>query len=271
MNINTKTTLESKHFLSFSGAAQARLTQCLRNDTANIRPFSAPSEAIEAVKQGLNLVQPKNPTMQRITDGPNTFGQSMANAVVAYKLAKDISRAGQKLNNVVGRGTLARLDTDLKNDPSLPTPPVAPPVAPGTGSSSWRFHLFCDKNLFGRGEFVLNIVSQEDRQDSDPLQGSQFAMTEIVAASGLGSAFKGDTSGPFTTSVRAQVRDFSLAVVEFSLTRVRASRLRGTMQIQATKAPALSASFELPEFDDETGGTGQGSVVIRTVLNAGTF
>ena len=42
-NPATKTNLESQHFLSFSSAAQARLTRCLRNDGDNIRPFSAPS------------------------------------------------------------------------------------------------------------------------------------------------------------------------------------------------------------------------------------
>ena len=57
----TKDNLESQRFLSFSSEAQARLTRCLRNDGDNIRPFITPSEAIEAIKRGLNRVQPKNP------------------------------------------------------------------------------------------------------------------------------------------------------------------------------------------------------------------
>ena len=111
-NPATKTNLESEHFLSFSSAAQARLTRCLRNDGDNIRPFSAPSEAIEAIKQGLNRVQPKNPPMKRITDGQNTFGQSTVDAMLVYKSNNGIIRAGQKLDNIVGRGTLN--GTELK-------------------------------------------------------------------------------------------------------------------------------------------------------------
>ena len=78
------------------------MLNCLRNDSGNIRPFSTPSEAI---KEGLNRVQPKNPTMKRITDTQNTFGQATVDAVLAYKPINGIIRAGQKLDNIVGRGT----------------------------------------------------------------------------------------------------------------------------------------------------------------------
>ena len=113
-NPATKNNLESSHFLSFSAAVQTRLLSCLRSDGGNIRPFSAPSEAIEAIKQGLNRVQPKNPGMKQITDTQNAFGQSTVDAVLAYKSINGIIRTGQKLDNIVGRGTLARLDTEQK-------------------------------------------------------------------------------------------------------------------------------------------------------------
>ena len=50
--------------------------------------------------------------MKRITDGQNTFGQSTADAVLVYKSNNGIIRAGQKLDNIVGRGTLS--GTELK-------------------------------------------------------------------------------------------------------------------------------------------------------------
>lgn len=261
MKIDTKNALESKHFLSFSTAVQARLTQCLRNDGFNIRPFSAPSEAIEAIKLGLNLVQPKNAGMKQITDGKNTFGQSMADAVLVYKSNNGIIRAGQRLDNIVGRGTLAQLDTDLKNSPSVPT---VPPTTPGTGSANWRFSFFCDKALFARGDFVLNIASAEVQE------ASQFSMTELTSASGLGGGFKGVSRGTFTTAKRFAVKAFGLATVEFSVTRQTSSRLRGTMRIQGLADAALKASFALPDFIDETGGTSSGTAVVTAVLNQGS-
>lgn len=261
MNIDTKNALESKHFLSFSAAVQARLTQCLRNDGSNIRPFSAPSEAIEAIKLGLNLVQPKNAGMKRITDGANTFGQSMADAVRIYKSNNGIIRAGQRLDNIIGRGTLAHLDTDLKNNPGIPS---VPPTVPGTGSANWRFSFFCDKALFGKGDFVLNIASTEVQE------ASQFSMTELTSASGLGGGFKGVSRGTFTTAKRFAVKTFGLATVEFSVTRLASSQLRGTMRIQGLADAALKASFTLPDFADETGGTRLGTAVVTAVLNQGT-
>ena len=264
MNIDTKNALESKHFLSFSAAVQARLTQCLRNDGSNIRPFSAPSDAIEAIKLGLNLVQPKNAGMKRITDGTNSFGQSMADAVRVYKSNNGIIRAGQRLDNIVGRGTLAHLDTDLKNNPNVPGLPRVPPTVPGPGSANWRFSFFCDKALFGRGYFVLNIASAEVQE------ASQFTMTELSSASGLGGGFKGVSRGTFTTARRFAVKTFGLATVEFSVTRLASSQLRGTMRIQGLADAALQASFALPDFVDETGGTRFGTAVVTAVLSQGT-
>ncbi len=60
----TRNNLESSHFLSTSPAVQTRLTNCLRSDSGNIRPFSPASAAIEAIKSGLNRVQPANPGMK---------------------------------------------------------------------------------------------------------------------------------------------------------------------------------------------------------------
>lgn len=259
MNIVTKSNLESPHFLSFSSAAQARLTQCLRNDGSNIRPFSSPSEAIEAIKQGLNRVQPKNAGMRRITDGQNTFGQSMADAVLVYKSNNGIIRTGQKLDNIVGRGTLARLDTELKNGGPAPG---FKPVFPENGSTNWRFRLFCDKGLFGKGEFNL-LVSSTEVQDSN-----DFPIREIFASGGFSTGFKGTCNGTFTTSKKILVSRFASSVLDFSITRA-SQTLRGNMKIQLLGDDNLIVSFLLPDFKDESLGITQGTTTIRGLMGTG--
>lgn len=174
VNPATKDALESSHFLSFNTAVQTRLLGCLRSDGGNIRPFSAPSEAIEPIKQGLNRVQPKNPGMKRITDAQESFGQSMVDAVLAYKSLHGIIRAGQPLDNIVGRGTLARLDTELKNGGSGPG---FEPIFPENGSTRWRFNFFFfNKGEFGKGIFQLTLASTEI-QDVGNFDVREFFLT----------------------------------------------------------------------------------------------
>jgi len=258
----TKNNLESAHFLSFDGAVQARLLACLRNDGSNIRPFSPPSEAIQAIKEGLNRVQPKNPGMKRITDSiPNTFDQQTIDAVLSYKSINGIIRAGQKLDNIVGRGTLARLDTELKNFGPAPVPT---PVIPEFGSTQWTFRFFCDKGIFGKGEFSL-LINRSEVQDS-----ADFAIREIFAGSGLASGFKGVSRGAFTTSKKILVDRFASAVVDFSITRGTTPTLRGNMRLQLRGDDALTASFLLPDFQDETLGLTQGITTIRGLMGTGT-
>lgn len=261
-NPATKNNLESQHFLSFSSAAQARLTQCLRNDGANIRPFSAPSEAIEAIKLGLNRVQPKNSGMKRISDGQNTFGQSMADAVLVYKSNNGIVRTGQKLDNIVGRGTLARLDTELKN--GGPEPGFKP-VFPENGSTRWRFNFFCNKGIFGKGIFQLSVASTE-LQDV-----GNFDVREIFSDGGLASGFRGTCVGTFTTTKKVLAKQFSNGVCDFSITRGASSFIQGTMLFKIVSVDAagrLDIPIILPRFRDETLGLTQGTESIRGI--AGT-
>ena len=258
-NPATKNNLESQHFLSFSSAAQARLTRCLRNDGDNIRPFSTPSEAIEAIKQGLNRVQPKNPPMKRITDGQNTFGPSTVDAVLVYKSNNGIIRAGQKLDNIVGRGTLARLDTELKN--GGPEPGFKP-VFPENGSTRWRFSFFCNKGVFGKGIFQLSVASTE-LQDV-----GNFDVREIFANGGLASGFKGTCVGTFTTTKKVLAKQFNNGVCDFSITRGASSFIQGTMLFKIVSVDAAGRQdipITLPRFRDETLGLTQGTVSIRGI------
>lgn len=196
-NPPTKDNLESSHFLGQSAAVRQRLT---RSDSSNIRPFSPPSEAIQAVKEGLNRVQPRIPGMPRINDPENTFGESMRDAVYAYKSFNGIVRTGQPLDPIVGRMTLARLDTELKN---LGRPVDPKPVVLEFGSSKWRFSFFCNRGFFGKGINQMFIGSTEV-QDS-----RNFDIDEVFAIGALVTGFKGETRGNFTTTKNMPAKDFS--------------------------------------------------------------
>jgi hypothetical protein len=259
-NPATKDNLESQHFLSTSTTVRNRLTACLRSDASNIRPFSQPSEAIEAIKQGLNRVQSRNPPMKPITDPTNTFGQSMLDAVTAYKANNGIIRTGQKLDPIVGRGTLARLDTELKN---LGKPVDPKPVVLEFGSTKWRFSFFGNKGFVGKGIFTLFITSTE-LQDS-----KQYAIDEVFSSGNLPSGFKGSTqAGTFTTPKKMLAKDFDTAVCDFSITRLSRT-LKGTMRLQKfIGAQLLNVSFQIPQFRDETISLTDGTITVRGQLRA---
>ena len=230
------------------------LTNCLRSDAANIRPFSQPSEAIEAIKQGLNRVQPLNPGMKRITDPTNTFGQSMQEAVLAYKSNNGIIRTGQKLDPIVGRMTLARLDTELKN---LGAPIVPPTPVLEFGSNRWRFSFFGNKGVFGKGIFTLFIASTE-LQDS-----VSFDIDEVFSSGDLRTGFKGETRGTFTTAKKMAAKDFDSAICDFSVTRL-SQTLQGNFRLQKLNgSDVLNVSFLLPGFRDESLSLDNGTLTVR--------
>ncbi len=254
----TKNSLESAHFLSFGSAVQARLTQCLRNDGSNIRPFSAPSEAIEAIKDGLNRVQPRNPGMRRISFSvDNAFDQPMVDAVLAYKSINGIVRAGAKLDNVVGRGTLARLDSELKNvGPRSNEPPPALPF----GSTNFRFTLRCDKGVFAKAVFQLAIKGNDSEGTKN------FVVREFFSNGGLASGFAGTCTGTFTTARETPAKDFENSLCDISIIRGASSSIQGTMLLtigSTNPFGRLETLVVLPRFRDETLGLTQGIATIR--------
>lgn len=258
-NPPTKNNLESSHFLGFNRAVQDRLTNCLRSDAHNIRPFSTPSEAIQAIKEGLNKVQPRIPGMKQITaDGQNIFGQQTRDAVLAYKAFNGIIRQGQPLDPIVGRGTLARLDTELKNLGGAVNPP--PPPVLEFGSRNWRFTFFGNKGVFGKGIYSFFIGSTE-------LQDSQnFAIDEVFTSGNLVTGFKGETKGTFTTAKKMLAKDFIGGVCDFSVTRF-SQTLQGNFRIEKiVDSGVFSVSFLLPRFRDEGFSIEDGTLNVRGQL-----
>lgn len=256
MNIDTKSNLESTHFRSTNREAQARLTQCLRNDGANIRPFSAPSEAIEAIKLGLNRVQPKNPGMPLIVGSrTNAFDQPMINAILIYKARNGIIRTGKQLDNVIGRGTLAQLDNDLKAFGKQA------PVAI-LGSTQWRFTFVGDNSAFlEKGKFFLQIASAE-RDDS-----AQFALIEKSSRNQLGS-FRGSCDGTFASGRSTFAAKFGSASCTLSLTGANA-RLFGSILMSPQTDGNGPISIRLPPFRNETDSDFTGTLTVQGALSAG--
>ncbi len=254
-NPPTKNNLESEHFLSTSRAVQERLTNCLRSDAHNIRPFSQPSEAIQAIKEGLNRVQPRIPGMKQITaDGQNIFGEQTREAVLAYKAFNGIIRTGQPLDPIVGRGTLARLDTELKN---LGKPPVPNPVVLEFGSRNWRFTFFCNKGIFGKGIYQMFIASTE-LQDS-----GNFDIDELAANGDLRTGFKGTAKGTFATAKKLNVKDFQSADCILSITR-QSRTLSGSARVQMFVGGSLQdIPITLTRFNDETLSIADGTIIVR--------
>jgi hypothetical protein len=255
-NPPTKDKLESNHFLSTSAAVQLRLTACLRSDPSHIRPFSQPSEAIEAIKQGLNRVQPGVPGMKKITDPANTFGETMVEAVRAYKSFNGIIRTGQPLDNIVGRGTLARLDTELKNLGAGPNPnPNPTPLE--FGSNQWRFSFFGNKGFFGKGIYTLFIASAQGGDSKE------FGIDEVFASGNLLSGFKGETRGSFSTTKKKLAKDFDGCIADIVVSRTSRT-LRGNLRLQKIVPDGVfEASFQLPSFRDETISFDDGTANIR--------
>ena len=94
-------------------------------------------EAIQKALKKINATWPAESKMHDITDPPGVYGQSTANAVRKYKAVNAIMRAGEPLDDIVGRMTMTRLDDELKNlhttpvPPPRPLPPPVPPPEPG--------------------------------------------------------------------------------------------------------------------------------------------
>jgi hypothetical protein len=195
--------------------------------------------------------------MKRITDPQNTFGESMKEAVLAYKSINTIIRQGQPLDPIVGRMTLAQLDTELKNL-GAPVPP--PPVVLEFGSRNWRFTFFGNKGVFGKGIFSLFIGSTE-------LQDSQnFAIDEVFSSGNLVTGFKGETKGTFTTAKKMLAKDFIGGVCGISVTRF-SQTLRGSFRIEKiVDSGVFSVSFLLPRFRDEGFSIEDGTLNVRGQL-----
>lgn len=122
-----KDQFESNHFTQNEPATQKRLEACLKRDDSNARRYPS-GEHIRVIQEALRKVRAILPSVPEIPAKENgTFGVATRNATKAYKTARTVVRPGQPLDDIVGRMTIASLDTDMRNmERKLPDIPDDP-------------------------------------------------------------------------------------------------------------------------------------------------
>lgn len=118
MAVNVKGSLESDHF-STPETTRQRLQSCLDNDAQNIRPETSGDHVTKIQDALLKIEDAKIPKDDRLLiDGGGkergTYGPATARAVLKFKVDRGIKRDGRPFDNIVGRMTIDRLDTEMK-------------------------------------------------------------------------------------------------------------------------------------------------------------
>jgi hypothetical protein len=200
------------------------------------------------------------------------YGPRTAAAVSAFKQKRNILNFQGKIDNIVGKKTIAQLDREIlaleggfvppPPIPKRPIPrptPVPPTPAPSQpapevvlefGSTNWRFSFFGNKGFTGKGIYRLFIASTEI-QDSE-----QFDIDEVGSSGDLLAGFKGECGGTFTTTKKVQAQRFRSAACDFNLGKLLASNLlQGGMRLLLIGDDQLSGFLPLQNLRDETFGT----------------
>jgi hypothetical protein len=122
-----KSRLESDELSTNPQPIQERLNRCLASDPAHIQrgETGAHVAVIQRALEKIRLVAPEL-KLPKINDNAGVYGPDTAATVREYKRINGIIRTGQKLDDIVGRMTLTRLDDELLNR-SLPRPVPIPP------------------------------------------------------------------------------------------------------------------------------------------------
>lgn len=118
MPLNVKGFLESDHFSSPEPMRQ-RFQGCLDSDAQNIRPESSGDHIVKIQDALLKIEDTKIPPGDRglISEGGaerGKYGPATARAVLKFKVDRGLKRDGRPFDNIVGRMTIDRLDTEMK-------------------------------------------------------------------------------------------------------------------------------------------------------------
>jgi hypothetical protein len=122
--------LQSKHF-----RGDPKLETCLVNDSAHIKQ-GAVGEHVGKIQVALAVLDDADLLVNEIST--STYGPDTANAVLAYKIKRNIvNRSYQsKADDIVGKMTIASLDREMLQReirppiPRLPPEATAPPILP---------------------------------------------------------------------------------------------------------------------------------------------
>lgn len=90
----------------------SRLEACLVQDSAHLTPGTT-GEFVHKVQLAIEYVE--GPCIDELELASKTYGQSTANAVLAYKKKRNIINRSyqQTADNIVGKMTIDRLDKDV--------------------------------------------------------------------------------------------------------------------------------------------------------------
>ena len=146
---------------------------------------------------------------------------------------------------VVGRQTIVRLDKAvLDADVDDPEPPQ--PVPLEFGSTSWRFSFFGNTSS---STFTL-FVSSIDGQDSQQFDIRTFQIDD----SDLG-AWRGQSSGPFTTSKKVLAKNFHGSMCDVRLRKELplggSGKISGFITLRMPTPASISPALQVLPFDDE--------------------
>ncbi len=141
-----KTALKSPELTADqSPGVRVRLNSCLSSDGAHIVPRSSGPE-VQAIQNALKKIRAARPdlALPDITDTPGEFGDTTVAAVRRYKdggngAGDRIVRAGQPLDDIVGRMTITQIDDDLLSLVRPAPPPQPRPVPPPVTQSANAF------------------------------------------------------------------------------------------------------------------------------------
>jgi hypothetical protein len=121
---------------------RVRLNSCLSSDGAHIVPGSSGPE-VQAIQNALKKISAarRDLALPDITDRPGQFGDTTVAAVHRYKdggngAGDRIVRAGQPLDDIVGRMTITQIDDDLLSLVRPAPPPQPRPVPPPVTQSA---------------------------------------------------------------------------------------------------------------------------------------
>jgi hypothetical protein len=117
MAVNVKTRLESTHFTMVI-ATRRILQDCLDNDSKHIMPESVGAHVVQIQKallaiDGEKYSADEKTALQKEID-VRKYGRTTRGLVLRYKKDRSIKREGRDFDDVVGRMTIDRLDTDMK-------------------------------------------------------------------------------------------------------------------------------------------------------------
>jgi hypothetical protein len=206
-------------------------------------------------------IRRRKPTLgiPEIKDAPGDYGKDTVEAVLKYKSINGIVRTGQKLDPIVGRMTITRIDDELDN--SAPTPPkpveIAAPVEIATlndnlNKDDLTFKPVPNSELSGK-ELTLAIdMRQKSTADLEQLMLLELQKGDAKFGPEFVNTFKTNIMPPLGefTITHAVGSDFSNLVAGTQVFRAHSAAFRAQLDAQI-KSRGVNGPFSPNELKDK--------------------